>query len=205
MAHERLGSEGDPNAPHNRPKFDKPAPPTAAASEGLGLSPGGNTVAGSRGLAPGAAAKQVLALAAAAAAAAVSRPRRARQLPRHLAEDLGVGEGAEDSPSRSVAGKVRGGSRVDWGGLIFFFFRGGEGSGREECVGGWGERCWVGACTLGGEDYAIRFRLQPLSATCYTPHIYGMFVLLVPPPRNPLLADHDIALSSAAQHSIAAV
>ena len=127
VAHERLGTEGDPNAPHNRPKFDTPAATgaaaAAAAAEGLGVPPGGRAgVAGvgSHGLAPGAAAKQGLALAAAAAAAAaVSRPRRTRQLPRHLAEDLGVGEEAEESPSRSsVASKVGGWRFSCVGGLL---------------------------------------------------------------------------------------
>lgn len=107
VAHERLGSEGDPNAPHNRPKFETATQETTAREE---LRDGAVL---KRALAPGKAARQGLALAAAAAAAAasggekISRPRRTPKLPRHLAEGMDVDE---DGGVASFASKV--GARV---------------------------------------------------------------------------------------------
>lgn len=104
VAHELLGSEGDPNAPQNRPKFEPTAQQPIAAEELR------ESAIANHALAPGEAAQQGLALAAAAVAAAagggekVSRPRRTSKLPRHLAEGMDVDDGAELS---SVAGKVR--------------------------------------------------------------------------------------------------
>lgn len=132
VAHERFGSDGDPNAPHNRPNFDtqgtqqQPAAAAAAPAPGSRLTESGaaagkvltgsTTATTHRSVPPGQAAHRGLALAAAAAAAAgvgaaaggktvkVSRPRRTPKVPKYLTEGM-VGDGGADAPVRSIAGK----------------------------------------------------------------------------------------------------